>query len=411
MKRIIILVGIVSMVLSFSFAQRRNDKTQKVIQLPKPDTRGSINVEQALAQRRSIREFLNKDLTYTQLGQLAWAGQGITERQSGKRTAPSAGAIYPMTLYFATKEGLFTYNPQNHALEQLESGDLRLQLSEAAMGQSSVAQVACDIIIAGSVNQVGKKYGRKARDFTLLEAGHIAQNIHLQAVALKLGSVPVGAFQENNVRRTCRMSRELEVFYIIPIGYPAEAQATKIQVQDDEKIVSSDVLKKALLIIASDRFRDEELFETQKVLSGSGIETTIASSKLGTITGMLGGTTKAEYLLSQINVDDYDAVIFVGGIGAREYSENETALSIAQQAVQKDKILAAICIAPSILAKAGLLEGKRVTSYPSEKTRLLRAKAQYTGADVEQDGNIITASGPRAAEKFGKTIVSALESR
>jgi len=412
MKRLIIFLITISLVSTFALAQRRNRRTQKIIQLPQPRLTGSMSLEQALVTRRSVREFLNRNLNYSQLGQLAWAGQGITEENAGLRTAPSAGAIYPVTLYFATEQGLFVYKPQGHTLDQVENKDIRADLSKAALNQSAVADAACDIIIAGSVKQVGAKYGRNGRTFAVLEAGHIAQNIHLQAVALGLGSVPVGAFEDGTVRKTCRMPRELEPFYIIPVGYPAVSgpEIPKPQ-QKEDLTMSSDQTRKAMLIIASSKFRDEELFKTEKVLKQAQIETVIAGSKLGSITGMLGGTAEAKFLLTQINVDDYDAVIFIGGIGAREYYENAAALDIAKQTVEKGKILAAICIAPAILANAGLLDGKNVTSYPSEKIRLIKAGASYTGTDVERDGQIITASGPRAAEKFAKAIVNALQSR
>ena len=166
--------------------------------------------------------------------------------------------------------------------------------------------------------------------------------------------------------------------------------------------------KKVLLIVPSENFRDEELFNTQTALSGINAEMVLASSKKGSIRGMLGGKTEATILIKDVAVDDYDAIIFIGGSGAKEYFNNQTAWSIAREAKDKEKILAAICIAPAILANAGLLEGTKATCFPSEQATLKKAGAIYTGADVEKDGLIITGSGPKAAEKFGKTIADAL---
>ena len=162
------------------------------------------------------------------------------------------------------------------------------------------------------------------------------------------------------------------------------------------------------MIIASKNFRDEELFETRDVLAEAGVETVVASTKRGLIRGMLGGRAEATVLLKDVFVDDYDAIIFVGGSGAKQYFSDRVALSIVRQAERKGKVLAAICIAPAILANAGVLDGVRAPSFSSERVRLKKAGAGYTGSSVERDGLIITASGPKAAKQFGETIVDAL---
>jgi len=193
----------------------------KTIQLPEPKLTGPMSLEQAIACRRSIREFANKPLGFVQIGQLAWAGQGVTDKQKGLRTAPSAGAIYPITLYFATPEGLFVYEPDKHILQMVFADDIRENLSIAAQKQQQVAMAGCDIIIAGDLKKVTAKYGDNARKFMTLEAGHIAQNIELQAVSIDLGAVPVGSFDLNQVRRLCKLPMTLEPLYIICVGYPA----------------------------------------------------------------------------------------------------------------------------------------------------------------------------------------------
>ena len=134
-----------------------------------------------------------------------------------------------------------------------------------------------------------------------------------------------------------------------------------------------------------------------------------ASKKVGICKGGLGGETEATVSISDVNVSDYDAIVFIGGVGAKEYFDNETALDIARQAKAKNKVLAAICIAPAVLANAGLLDGVKATCYESERVRLKKAGADFTGADVERDGLIITGSGPKAAKEFGRTIVEAMQ--
>ena len=166
--------------------------------------------------------------------------------------------------------------------------------------------------------------------------------------------------------------------------------------------------KKAVMIIAQSNFRDEELLKPKEVLEKSGITVTVASSSLKEATGMLGAKVKPNVLFTNINVADYDAVIFVGGSGASEYWDNPTAHKIANDANNAKKIVGAICIAPVTLANAGLLANKKATTFSSTVNEIKSAGAKYTGADVERDGNIVTATGPAVAQKFGEAIAKAL---
>ncbi|HID93896.1 MAG TPA: DJ-1/PfpI family protein [bacterium (Candidatus Stahlbacteria)] len=169
--------------------------------------------------------------------------------------------------------------------------------------------------------------------------------------------------------------------------------------------------KKVLMIIASKNFRDEELETPMSILKTQGARVTIASSSLDTATGMLGAKATPNILITDVNVADYDAIIFVGGSGASEYWNDLTAHEIAKRAVEQNKILCAICIAPVTLANAGVLEGRKATAWSSEKDKLELKGATYTGTSVQVDGNIITANGPAAAKEFGETIVKALAAK
>jgi protease I len=166
--------------------------------------------------------------------------------------------------------------------------------------------------------------------------------------------------------------------------------------------------KKVVMIIAQNNFRDEELLKPREVLEKNGVLVTVASSSLKEATGMLGAKVKPSLLFTDIKVSDYDAVVFVGGSGSSEYWDNPTAHKIANDAHNAKKIVGAICIAPVTLAKAGLLKNKKATTYSSTVKDIKSLGAQYTGADVEQDVNIITASGPAVAQKFGEALVNAL---
>jgi protease I len=167
--------------------------------------------------------------------------------------------------------------------------------------------------------------------------------------------------------------------------------------------------KKILMIVAPEDFRDEECFEPKTVFEKNKAEVTIASKGVKEAKGKLGGKIRVDVDISEVEINDYDAVVFVGGPGAAEYFEDGTALAIAKEAYDSGKVVAAICIAPSILANAGILKGKRVTVFASEKDNIISKGADYTGQAVTVDGRIVTASGPAAAEEFGKAIVSALQ--
>ena len=147
------------------------------------------------------------------------------------------------------------------------------------------------------------------------------------------------------------------------------------------------------------------------MLDAAQVQTFIASTATGAIRGTLGNVAEATVLMNRLNVDDYDAIIFIGGPGDAEYVGNPLIINMVREAVRRGKVLAAIGVAPAILASANVLAGVRATSYLSERNVLVRAGAIYTGLPVQQDGLIITATGPAAALQFGRAIVDALGGR
>jgi protease I len=403
MKHLVIPAIIITGLVALCVGQSRSRVSPiKITQLSEPNLKGTVSFEEALAKRRSVRQFTDQQLKPAQIGQLAWAGQGITEPQRGLRTAPSAGATYPIKLYFAQQEGLFAYKPEEHILKQISNLDVR--------GRLGATKAACNIILAGSERNLAAKFRGEAKKYMLLETGHIAQNIQLQAVCLGLGSVVNGGFDLRSTIKACKLPRGTLPLLIISVGYPADETTTEKGKEDAEK-KEGPKTKKAVMIVGRENFRDEELFETRRVLTAAGVQTIIASTKVGAVRGMLGRVAEATILVSELRVDDYDAIIFVGGAGAMEYFQSLVAWNIARDAAQKRKIVGAICIAPAILANAGILKGVRVTGFPAERDRLLSAGAFYTGVPVERDGLIITGDGPLASVLFGRAIAEALAGR
>jgi SagB-type dehydrogenase family enzyme len=201
-------------------ASRKTSQTPQIIQLPTPRVVGSLTLEETLANRRSVRVFTELQLTSNELSQLLWATQGVTH-PDGYRSAPSAGALYPLEIYVITSAGLFHYDPQGHHLRLLQQGDLRPELHAVALRQEAVLKAPSVFVIAAVFERTEVKYGKeRSPRYVHLEAGHAAQNLLLQAVALDLGAVPVGAFLDDRVKEVLSLPGDQQPLYLIPVGHP-----------------------------------------------------------------------------------------------------------------------------------------------------------------------------------------------
>lgn len=190
------------------------------VALPTPRTQGPLSVEETMLKRRSMREFKDTPLTLAELGQLLWAAQGITH-PAGLRTAPSAGALYPLEVYAVTREATYRYDPAAHQLIVHARGDLRRPLYTVALMQDSILQAPVTIVITAVYARTAKKYGEERTPrYVALEVGHAAQNVLLQAVALDLGAVPIGAFLDDQVQQVLALPRDHQPLYLIPVGHP-----------------------------------------------------------------------------------------------------------------------------------------------------------------------------------------------
>ncbi len=188
--------------------------------LPDARTESDRSLEETIEARRSIRSYRDQALTREQLAQLCWAAQGITEPRRGLRASPSAGATYPLELYVATADGVYRYAPDRHELEEHLDQDVRRSLRRAALDQASVEQAPAVFVIAADIRRTARRYGGRAERYVLIEVGHASQNLLLQAVALDLGGVPIGAFDDDGVAQAVRVPDGQQVFYLIPVGYP-----------------------------------------------------------------------------------------------------------------------------------------------------------------------------------------------
>lgn len=197
---------------------------EKEIILPQPAKKSNISIEEAIWSRRSVRDYKNEALALKEISQILWAAQGISDYKSMHRTAPSAGALYPLKIYAmgSIKElpiGLYQYNPNNHSLLKIIDKDFKKELAQAAYNQLWIEKAPVNIIITGNYKIIAAKYGdENAPRYTHMEAGHAAQNIYLQAESLNLGTVTVGGFQIKEVKKILNLPTDEEPLYIMPIG-------------------------------------------------------------------------------------------------------------------------------------------------------------------------------------------------
>ncbi|MCP4117363.1 MAG: SagB/ThcOx family dehydrogenase [Desulfobacteraceae bacterium] len=202
------------------------------MKLPEPTTQGTVAVEQAMNQRRTVRSFLPKMLSLDQLAQLLWSAQGITGNDGFKRAAPSAGALYPMDIYVAAGQGcvgqleagVYHYEAGRHMLSRVAKNDLRDDLARASLSQMWMAGAPVNLVITAEYNRVGIKYGERGVRYAMIEAGHIGQNIFLQAEALGLKAGIVGAFHDTKLSKVLNLPRTHEPLLVMPVGYSANGE-------------------------------------------------------------------------------------------------------------------------------------------------------------------------------------------
>jgi SagB-type dehydrogenase family enzyme len=198
---------------------------KREVALPKPRLDGEVAVERALALRRSVREFAPEPLPLSSVSQLLWAAQGITDPR-GLRTAPSAGALYPLDVYLVAgavsglRAGVYRYDPRQHRLSLQSEGDRRAGVAEAALDQDWLAEAPAIVVLAAVYERTARKYGQRSARYVHMEVGHAAQNVYLQAAALGLGTTMVGAFRDAELARAVGLMAPAKPVGLLPVGRP-----------------------------------------------------------------------------------------------------------------------------------------------------------------------------------------------
>ncbi len=188
-----------------------------------------MSLEEAVARRRSIRKFIPEPISQSQLSQILWAAQGITDTSWKSRAVPSAGATYPLEIFVVCGRnciegvggGIYYYNLASHSLTLHYKGDVRLELARAALDQEFIYEAPVDIVICALYERTLRRYGSRGERYVHIEVGHAGQNIYLQATALGLVTVAIGAFYDEQVREVLRLDKQYKPLYIMSVGKPA----------------------------------------------------------------------------------------------------------------------------------------------------------------------------------------------
>jgi SagB-type dehydrogenase family enzyme len=194
-----------------------------MIQLPAPQKDGTMSLERALSLRRSERSYLQVSMRLDEVSQLLWSAQGITNER-GFRTAPSAGATFPLEIFLMVNnveglsKGIYRYVPFSNELEMIHRNDLSRELEVACLGQTMISQSGIVIIFSAIYERTTQRYGERGIRYVYNEVGHASQNVHLQAAALNLGTVVIGAYRDNEVEQVLALGEEFRVLYLMPVG-------------------------------------------------------------------------------------------------------------------------------------------------------------------------------------------------
>lgn len=199
------------------------NKPGDMIKLPDVETDGGMSLEQAISMRRSIRSYTDQPLTLFELSQLLWSAQGITNER-GFRTAPSAGATFPLDMFVVVNnvetldQGIYHYEPHAHQLELIRADDVAEDLFRACLSQSMILEGGAVLVFAAVFERTTTRYGSRGERYVYNEIGHASQNVHLQAAALNLGTVVIGAYHDDQVEEILNLGNEFRVLYLMPVG-------------------------------------------------------------------------------------------------------------------------------------------------------------------------------------------------
>ena len=227
-KVVFLFIGILIAGNFFCQDNREGTTMQKtnyeIIQLPEPKYKSNTSIEEALLKRRSVRDYKSEPLSIAEVSQILWAAQGITDDIDRLRTAPSAGALYPLEIYLVAANvkdlsaGIYKYNPQSHSIKKILEGDKRTEISNASLRQESIESSSALVVISAIYERTSVKYGKRTERYVNMEVGHVGQNIYLQAFSLGLGTVMIGAFEDDKLKKALCLPSDEFPLAVYPLG-------------------------------------------------------------------------------------------------------------------------------------------------------------------------------------------------
>jgi len=396
-------------------ADRLARATQLRIVLPNPNTQGTISVENSIAVYDQTRAYLTTPLSDEQVSQLTWAAnmtiRALARIQTARITqparprpgqAPAANPLlFPYDLYVFNVNGVFTYDPLAHSLTRIATRDFRLGLSNAANKQPAINQAGMTILIL--THPEGKTVTTHSRFTEYAQAGQIAQSVALQGAGLGLGSLVTTTFDQTLVRKLANIPDAQDPLAMVTIGVPSTAiipQPIQARTQSTAQRVA--------LVVPEKNYSDEELSNLLDAFDIANVQVELASTTLGTREGMNMGQATATVTIANLNLERYDALIFIGGNGMIDYYRNREVLDLISAASNQGKIIGGIGEGAALLAKAGILPAERARSYQRQSQYRLGNNQSYAEAGVQTQAGIITAAGPASSTLFARAIIQAI---
>lgn len=391
---------------------RRATDPMEIVTLPKVKASGKLSIEQALQEQSAIYEMGATPLDYPAMGQISWAAQVRTNPLAMSQARDRRATVSPdprqnMQLRWVTATGVYSYDPTEHQLQQESKIDSRLNLLNATVPSLAAGTFGNAIVITGPGRGPNARATEQLKRSLWLETGRIVQNINLQAASLKLTTNTVDTFEPQSLGQILGLPRNSEVLAVIFVG----KRLRRLDPDGSTDPSQGSRTRRVVLVVPPTGYNDQELHENRRVLGLAGITPIVASTHAGAITSALNKSEVSQLALEGINLQQIDALIFIGGPGVPLLATQARVAYLAQQALLHGKLVGATGTAPQLLANANMLQGVKVAADPSIQPFLQQAGALVTGNPVERNGLILTARGPDAITAFARTVANALAGR
>jgi SagB-type dehydrogenase family enzyme len=370
-------------------------QTGEQLVLGEPNFVSKMTAEQAISQQKQAAGFQGVELEGIELRQLAWAGQNVIKSIS--TLAPPENSI-SMELYLCLFSGVYHYNATSGTLDSLLVTDVRSAIGAAAHNEAAFEQAPCTIIITGSYKPTAQVVREQARNFMILQAGRISQNIAIEAQCLGLGSLGIGAFDLARVKRVARLPQPQEPIYMIAVGHPAVVIT---------KQTSMGSKPPAVLFVVSGSDPITTYVSLIDFFHEAGVKTSMAQIGASMYT-YDQPPIKPDVLIQNVVVTDYNAIVIAGGGANPSFTGSVPLLNIIRTAKRQGVVVGAMGDSITVLIKAGVLVGVRVTG---DQRTLMNTGGIYTGNYVESDRGVVTALNDQQAGLFARAIIAAIKGR